>query len=38
MIKLTHLTKTVKGTIALPASKSLSNRALIIQGRDPARA
>jgi 3-phosphoshikimate 1-carboxyvinyltransferase len=31
MIKLTHLTKTVKGTIALPASKSLSNRALIIQ-------
>lgn len=31
MIKITHPTKIAKGSIGLPASKSLSNRALIIQ-------
>jgi 3-phosphoshikimate 1-carboxyvinyltransferase len=31
MIKITHPTKEVRGNIILPASKSLSNRALIIQ-------
>ena len=31
MIKITHPTKVVKGSVTLPASKSLSNRALIIQ-------
>lgn len=31
MIKITHPTKEVRGNVTLPASKSLSNRALIIQ-------
>lgn len=31
MIRITHPTKIAKGNISLPASKSLSNRALIIQ-------
>jgi 3-phosphoshikimate 1-carboxyvinyltransferase len=31
MITITHPTKVVKGSIALPTSKSISNRALIIQ-------
>lgn len=31
MIKITHPTKAVKGSVLLPASKSLSNRALVIQ-------
>lgn len=31
MIKITHPNKVVKGSVTLPSSKSLSNRALIIQ-------
>ena len=31
MITITHPTKVVKGNITLPTSKSISNRALIIQ-------
>ncbi|UPT68388.1 MAG: 3-phosphoshikimate 1-carboxyvinyltransferase [Sphingobacteriales bacterium JAD_PAG50586_3] len=31
MIRITHPTKVVKGSITLPTSKSISNRALIIQ-------